>query len=113
MLLCYVGISNLLFFPLFFFSSQGVVSVHRRHCQTTAHCDSGCWRITKLTCGSDGKLYNNGCQMQRKNCGRHVYDVPVPFCLNKLYRTDCPLDCSQEEDGKVGWGGREEDRGGI
>jgi hypothetical protein len=48
---------------------QGVVSVDRRHCQTTEHCDSGCWRISRLTCGSDRKLYNNGCQMQRKNCG--------------------------------------------
>ena len=48
---------------------QGVVSVDRRHCQTTEHCDAGCWRISRLTCGSDGKLYNNGCQMHRKSCG--------------------------------------------
>ena len=48
---------------------QGVVTVDRRHCQTTAQCDAGCWRISRLTCGSDGKLYNNGCQMHRKNCG--------------------------------------------
>ena len=34
--------------------------------------------------------------MMRKNCGRHVYEVPAPFCLNKLYRTKCPMDCSQE-----------------
>ena len=63
-----------------------------------------------FSCGSDGKLYNNGCQMMRKNCGnlcnnlnkkdilgweaidnngrsgKHVYEVPAPFCLNKLYR---------------------------
>ena len=25
-----------------------------------------------LSCGSDGKLYNNGCQMMRKNCGNHI-----------------------------------------
>ncbi|TRY69282.1 hypothetical protein TCAL_08082, partial [Tigriopus californicus] len=80
---------------------QGVVSVHRRHCQTTKHCDSGCMRISRLTCGSDGKLYNNGCQMLRKNCGKHVYDVPVPFCLNKLYRTDCPGDCSDQPEDLV------------
>lgn len=79
----------------------GVVAVDRRHCQTTAHCDSGCWRISRLTCGSDGKLYNNGCQMHRKNCGKMVFDVPVPFCLNKLYRTDCPIDCRAEKDDRV------------
>ena len=27
-----------------------------------------------------------------------MFDVPVPFCLNKLYRTDCPVDCSDEDD---------------
>ncbi len=52
---------------------QGVVAVDRSHCQTTEHCDSGCWRISRLTCGSDGKLYNNGCQMHRKNCGCVVH----------------------------------------
>ena len=51
------------------FFRQGVVSVDRRHCQTTEHCDSECWKISRLSCGSDGKLYNNGCQMHRKNCG--------------------------------------------
>ena len=94
---------------------QGVVQADPRHCQTTKHCNDKCFRIrlelpcpclsphinplspsSKLSCGSDGKLYNNGCQMMRKNCGRHVYEVPAPFCLNKLYRTKCPMDCSQE-----------------
>lgn len=51
----------------------------------------------RLTCGSDAKLYNNGCQMHRKNCGKHVYEVPVPFCLNQLYRTACPTDCANED----------------
>jgi len=80
---------------------QGVVSVDRRHCQTTEHCDAGCWRISRLTCGSDGKLYNNGCQMHRKSCGRHIYEMPVPFCLNKMYRTKCPMDCSDKSDDPV------------
>lgn len=74
---------------------QGVVPADRRHCQTTKHCDDKCFRISKISCGSDGKLYNNGCQMMRKNCGKHVYEVPAPFCLNKLYRTKCPVDCSK------------------
>jgi hypothetical protein len=30
-----------------------------------------------------------------------VFDVPVPFCLNKLYRTECPIDCGAEEDDLV------------
>ena len=28
---------------------------------------------------------------------RHVYEMPVPFCLNKMYRTNCPMDCSDKE----------------
>jgi len=80
----------------FFLFRQGVVTADRRHCQTTEHCDAGCWKISRLTCGSDGKLYNNGCQMLRKNCGRHVYEMPVPYCLNKMYRTKCPMDCSNQ-----------------
>ena len=32
------------------------------------------WDV-QITCGSDGKLYNNGCQMRRKNCGKLVYEV--------------------------------------
>jgi len=72
---------------------QGVVVADRRHCLTTQHCEDRCFRISKISCGSDGKLYNNGCQMMRKNCGKHVYEVPAPFCLNKLYRTKCPVDC--------------------
>ena len=32
---------------------------------------------------------------------KHIYEVPVPFCLNKLYRTNCPFDCSQEADAPV------------
>lgn len=35
--------------------------------------------------------------MHRKNCGRHVYEMPVPFCLNKMYRTNCPMDCSDQK----------------
>lgn len=76
---------------------QGVVPADKRHCQTTKHCQDKCVRISKLSCGSDGKLYNNGCQMMRKNCGKHVYEVPAPFCLNRLYRTKCPVDCGKEK----------------
>ena len=32
---------------------------------------------------------------------RHVYEMPVPFCLNKMYRTKCPMDCSDQEDEPV------------
>lgn len=35
--------------------------------------------------------------MHRKNCGRHIYEMPVPFCLNKMYKTNCPVDCSDEK----------------
>ena len=31
----------------------------------------------------------------------HVYEMPVPFCLNKMYRTKCPMDCSDQEDEPV------------
>ena len=99
-----------LFSLLSYVCGQGVVVAAHRHCRTTKHCQDKCFRISKLTCGSDGKLYNNGCQMMRKNCGKVlslptpllyclycvqlVYEVPAPFCLNKLYRTRCPMDCS-------------------
>ena len=39
-------------------------------------------------------------QKLRRNSSK-VFDVPVPFCLNKLYRTDCPIDCRAEEDDHV------------
>ena len=37
--------------------------------------------------------------MMRKNCGKHVYEVPAPFCLNKLYRTKCPTNCDKQNRG--------------
>jgi hypothetical protein len=38
----------------------------------------------QITCGSDGKLYNNGCQMRRKNCGKLVYEVGICMKLKGL-----------------------------
>ena len=37
-------------------------------------------------------LYSN-----QNHFRRHVYEMPVPFCLNKMYRTNCPMDCSNKE----------------
>ena len=34
-------------------------------------------------------------------CRRHIFEVPVPYCLNRLYRTDCPKDCSDEDTNQV------------
>ncbi len=41
------------------------------------------WDV-QITCGSDGKLYNNGCQMRRKNCGKLVYEVGRCMTLKGL-----------------------------
>jgi hypothetical protein len=38
-------------------------------------------------------LASNNCLLSFR---RHVYEMPVPFCLNKMYRTDCPVDCSDQ-----------------
>ena len=70
----------------FFHFRQGVVTADRRHCQTTEHCDAGCWKISRLTCGSDGKLYNNGCQMLRKNCGYVLRKFFLCLFTNDYYR---------------------------
>jgi len=80
---------------------QHVVKTNHRYCKTTEHCKDKCHKISKISCGSDGKLYNNGCQMKRKNCGKLVFQVPVGFCLNKLYRTHCPLVCTHNKGNPV------------
>ena len=58
---------------VFYFYSQGVVKTSLKRCQTTKHCGDSCWRISKPTCGSDRKLYHNGCAMKMKNCGWVVF----------------------------------------
>ena len=30
------------------------------------------------------------------NSRRHIYEIPVPFCLNRLYKMNCPLECPEE-----------------
>ena len=32
---------------------------------------------------------------------RHVYERPVPFCLNKMYRTKCPMECKDHPEDAV------------
>ena len=32
---------------------------------------------------------------------KHIYEMPVPFCLNKMYRTKCPMDCNDKADKPV------------
>ena len=51
-----------------------------------------------------GLLFKRRISRSLGKCSKHhfqVFDVPVPFCLNKLYRTDCPIDCRAEEDDQV------------
>lgn len=88
----------------FFFSfSQGVVRTSKKHCQTTRHCRESCWRVSKPTCGSDGNIYSNACRMKSKNCGKHVFEVPMAFCLsqerNRIGSSNaCPVNCDKEKE---------------
>lgn len=82
---------------------QGVVRTSKKHCQTTRHCRESCWRVSKPTCGSDGNIYSNSCRMKSKNCGKHVFEVPMAFCLsqerNRVGTANaCPVSCG---DGKA------------
>lgn len=86
---------------------QGVVRTSRKHCQSTRNCRESCWRVARPTCGSDGRLYASACKMRSSNCGKHVFEVPISFCMSQeraggssLAATnkieDCPTECSRE-----------------
>lgn len=75
----------------------------KKHCQTTRHCRESCWRVSKPTCGSDGNIYSNACRMKSKNCGKHVFEVPMAYCLsqerNRVGSSNaCPVNCDKEKD---------------
>lgn len=67
------------------------------------HCRESCWRNAKPTCGSDGNVYANVCRMKSKNCGKHVYEVPMSFCLKSQEKSGtvpslaCPSTCEGEK----------------
>ncbi|PSN57361.1 hypothetical protein C0J52_02897 [Blattella germanica] len=82
-------------------SMQGVVRTSKKYCQTTRHCRESCWRVAKPTCGSDGKIYSNACRMKSKNCGKHVFEVPMSFCVSherNAHGNGCPLNCEGEDE---------------
>lgn len=59
--------------------------------------------MSKPTCGSDGNIYSNACRMKSKNCGKHVFEVPMAFCLsqerNRVGSANaCPVSCEKEKD---------------
>lgn len=80
------------------------VRTNRKHCQSTRMCRESCWRVARPTCGSDGRLYASACKMRATNCGKHIFEVPISFCMAQE-RTgtagnqidDCPTDCSKTE----------------
>ncbi|CAG0913064.1 unnamed protein product [Notodromas monacha] len=65
-------------------------------------------RLDEAICGSNGNVYLSECEMKRKTCGRHVYEVPMALCINndaqneasepnlssKAKYTSCPANCS-------------------
>lgn len=63
-------------------------------------CRESCWRVARPTCGSDGRLYASACKMRASNCGKHVFEVPISFCMSQE-RTgsnqveECPTDCAK------------------
>ena len=74
------------------------------HAGQTGSCTTTGARCTGRTAGG-ARIYENLNEtinyVGNRIFSKHVYDVPVPFCLNKLYRTDCPLDCSKAGEDKV------------
>lgn len=67
-------------------------------------CRESCWRVARPTCGSDGVLYASVCKMKTTNCGKHVFEVPLSYCMTQErngnknnYIDDCPTDCSGEQ----------------
>lgn len=82
----------------------------RKHCQSTRNCRESCWRVARPTCGSDGRLYASPCKMRSSNCGKHVFEVPISFCMsqqertgnlnnfNSQYLADCPKSCDHVEE---------------
>lgn len=75
------------------------VRTSRKHCQTTRTCRESCWRVARPTCGSDGRIYPSTCKMRSSNCGRHVFEVPMAFCISQeraggnQVQEDCPTEC--------------------
>ena len=74
----------------------------RKHCQSTRMCRESCWRVARPTCGSDGRLYASACKMRASNCGKHVFEVPISFCMSQERNggnqvEDCPTDCSNSQ----------------
>lgn len=81
------------------------VRTSRKHCQSTRNCRESCWRVARPTCGSDGRLYASACKMRSSNCGKHVFEVPISFCMSQErtgsannYLGDCPTSCAGEEE---------------
>lgn len=66
-------------------------------------CRESCWRVARPTCGSDGRLYASACKMRSSNCGKHVFEVPMSYCMaqertgtasGNFIVEDCPTDCT-------------------
>lgn len=105
LLTCGQGVvSNLNFTVMFgqFLKFFLKVRTNRKHCQSTRMCRESCWRVARPTCGSDGRLYASACKMRASNCGKHIFEVPISFCMSQE-RTgsagnqidDCPTDCTK------------------
>lgn len=76
----------------------------RKHCQSTRNCRESCWRVARPTCGSDGRLYASPCKMRSSNCGKHVFEVPISFCMSQERTqtvnnqiSECPTECPKQK----------------
>ncbi|KAG8037555.1 hypothetical protein G9C98_005765, partial [Cotesia typhae] len=78
------------------------ISAHRENCPVS--CDLA--PLDGPVCGSDGNVYKSTCQMKILTCSKHVFEVPMSFCVSRERNSGsvgnaCPLDCKDEPEVQV------------
>ncbi|GAB6022272.1 hypothetical protein CHUAL_014184 [Chamberlinius hualienensis] len=76
---------------------ERVVRTSLDHCYSTRDCGSHCVPTSegrRSVCASNGQIYDDDCQMKQRNCGKHVYEIPMVYCImSREEYKDCPKDC--------------------
>ena len=56
--------------------------------KSSQKCPSGCTKIKRPTCGSDGRIYSNECLMKAANCDK-VDDAGQPLIVFEVDMSNC------------------------